>query len=145
MWRSSVGGSVGGNRGRRQLIWPVFLGATRGLFSLILSSLFPSSFTYVLLQHFRLLTGARGKVVMHVAVADRAGNDGSHGGSCEKLLRVRRESSAVEPARFQFSQCAPEGVAYYATGSCVLYRLCSCAAFEAVEPCLSGAGLAWLL
>ncbi|MQL97171.1 hypothetical protein Taro_029859 [Colocasia esculenta] len=52
---------------------------------------------------------------------------------------------AVEPARFQFSQCAPEGVAHYATGSCVLYRLCSCAAFEAVEPCLSGAGLAWLL
>ncbi|MQL86644.1 hypothetical protein Taro_019174, partial [Colocasia esculenta] len=27
---------------------------------------------------------------------------------------------AFEPARFQFSQCAPEGVAYYATGSCVL-------------------------
>ncbi|MQL74136.1 hypothetical protein Taro_006490 [Colocasia esculenta] len=37
-------------------------------------------------QHFRLLTGARGKVVMRVAVADRAGNDGSDGGSCEKLL-----------------------------------------------------------
>ncbi|MQL97757.1 hypothetical protein Taro_030455, partial [Colocasia esculenta] len=131
--------------------------------------------------HFRLLTGARGKVVMCVAVADRAGIDGSDSGSCEKLLGVRRElratlrlddwsvggpqlvswdiecdsilcvllvvvlSRAVEPARFQFSQCAPEGVAYYATGSCVLYRLCSCAAFEAVEPCLSGAGLAWLL
>ncbi|MQM21200.1 hypothetical protein Taro_054235 [Colocasia esculenta] len=30
---------------------------------------------------------------------------------------------AVEPARFQFSQCAPEGVAYYATGSCVRVRL----------------------
>ncbi|MQM08264.1 hypothetical protein Taro_041120, partial [Colocasia esculenta] len=88
MWTSSVGGSVGGNRGRRQLIRPVFLGATRGLFSLILSSLFPSSFTYVLLQHFRLLTGARGKVVMRMAVADRAGNDGSDGGSCEKLLGV---------------------------------------------------------
>ncbi|MQL77288.1 hypothetical protein Taro_009689 [Colocasia esculenta] len=29
----------------------------------------------------------------------------------------------VEPARFQFSHCAPEGVAYYAIGSCVLYRL----------------------
>ncbi|MQM22290.1 hypothetical protein Taro_055340, partial [Colocasia esculenta] len=73
--------------------------------------------------HFRLLTGARGKVVMRVAVADQAGNDGSDGGSCEKLLGVRRESSAVEPARFQFSQCAPEGVAYYATGSCELYRM----------------------
>ncbi|MQM22311.1 hypothetical protein Taro_055361, partial [Colocasia esculenta] len=63
-------------------------GATRGLFSLILSSLFPSSFTYVLLQHFGLLTGARGKVVMRVAVADRAGNDGSDGGSCGKLLGI---------------------------------------------------------
>ncbi|MQL70426.1 hypothetical protein Taro_002724 [Colocasia esculenta] len=115
MWTSSVGGSVGGNRGRRQLIRPVFLGATRGLFSLILPSLFPSSFTYVLLQHFRLLTGARGKVVMRVAVADRVGNDRSDGGSCEKLLGVRRELR------------------------------CSCAAFEAVEPCRSGAGLAWLL
>ncbi|MQL96327.1 hypothetical protein Taro_029003 [Colocasia esculenta] len=100
--------------------------------------------------------GARGKVVMRVAVADRAGNDGSDGGSCEKLLGLFRGEldveicavrffSAVEPARFQFSQCALEGVAYYATGSCVLYRLCSCAAFEAVEPCLSGASLAWLL
>ncbi|MQL87215.1 hypothetical protein Taro_019749 [Colocasia esculenta] len=66
-------------------------------------------------QHFWLLTGARGKVVMRVAVADRAGNDGSDGGSCEKLLGDRRESR------------------------------CSCAAFEAVEPCLSSAGLAWLL
>ncbi|MQL75469.1 hypothetical protein Taro_007839, partial [Colocasia esculenta] len=65
--------------------------------------------------HFRLLTGARGKVVMCVAVVDRAGNDGSDGGSCKKLLGVGRESR------------------------------CSCAAFEAVEPCLSGAGLAWLL
>ncbi|MQM17805.1 hypothetical protein Taro_050783 [Colocasia esculenta] len=27
---------------------------------------------------------------------------------------------AVEPARFQFSQCAPEGAAHYDTGSCVL-------------------------
>ncbi|MQM23124.1 hypothetical protein Taro_056187, partial [Colocasia esculenta] len=145
---------------------------------------------------------------MRVAVADRAGNDGSGGGSCGKLLGVQRESRlwfvgqicpvwesaggwfscwrlkkstsrdvdvdlfreelaaidaavylqmgsqrramlrlddwrvggpqpvsrdvecdsvlAVEPARFQFSQCAPEGVAYYATGSCVLYRLWAC-------------------
>ncbi|MQM07999.1 hypothetical protein Taro_040849, partial [Colocasia esculenta] len=38
--------------------------------------------------HFQLLTGARGKIVMRVAVADRAGNDGSDGGSCEKLLGV---------------------------------------------------------
>ncbi|MQM13617.1 hypothetical protein Taro_046545 [Colocasia esculenta] len=100
---------------------------------------------------------------MRVAVADRAGNDGSDGGSCEKLLGVRRESRgeldgeictvrffratlrlddwclggpqpvsrdvecdsvlAVEPARFQFSQCAPEGVAHYATDSCVRVRL----------------------
>ncbi|MQM12517.1 hypothetical protein Taro_045435, partial [Colocasia esculenta] len=75
------------------------------------------------LAHFRLPTGARGEIVVRVAVTDRAGIDGSDGGSCEKLLGVQRESSAVEPARFQFSQCAPEGVAHYATDSCVLYRL----------------------
>ncbi|MQL89866.1 hypothetical protein Taro_022456 [Colocasia esculenta] len=37
--------------------------------------------------------------------------------------RVVDVVSAVEPARFQFSQCASEGVAYYATGSCVRVRL----------------------
>ncbi|MQM00394.1 hypothetical protein Taro_033127 [Colocasia esculenta] len=128
----------------------VFRGNPRAILPHPLLS-FSLLFPYVLLQHFRLLMGARGKVVMRVAVADRAGNDGSDGGSCEKLLGVRRESSwrlvqlleaeelfrgkldgeiytvrffsAVEPARFQFSQCAPEGDAYNATGSCVLYRL----------------------
>ncbi|MQM01994.1 hypothetical protein Taro_034754, partial [Colocasia esculenta] len=36
---------------------------------------------------------------------------------CRQVLQCL---CAVEPARFQFSQCVPEGAAHYDTGSCVL-------------------------
>ncbi|MQM22444.1 hypothetical protein Taro_055496 [Colocasia esculenta] len=93
------------------------------------SSLFPSTFTLVLLHYFRRLTGARGEIVVPVAVTGRAEIDGSGGSSCGKLLGVRRESRGELDGEI-----------------CVVrFFRCSCAAFEAVEPCLSGAGLAWLL
>ncbi|MQM05337.1 hypothetical protein Taro_038150, partial [Colocasia esculenta] len=45
--------------------------------------------------HFRLPTGARGEIVICMAMADRAGYGGSDGGSRRKLLGVRRESRAT--------------------------------------------------
>ncbi|MQM06608.1 hypothetical protein Taro_039434 [Colocasia esculenta] len=122
--------------------------------SLVIHLVTVRSIGFLVLGHVLLTlrpTEARGELVVHMAVADRAGIE-LWGGffsmtaegwfSCWMLKKSTSRDVDVDLFR---EECAPEGVAYYATGSCVLYRLCSCAAFEAVEPCLSGAGLAWLL
>ncbi|MQL83960.1 hypothetical protein Taro_016455 [Colocasia esculenta] len=100
--------------------WNLATGATRAPFFPSFLPLLPSNFTLVLLHHFRRPTGARGEVVVHVAVTDQARNDGLDGGSRRKLLEIRRESSnynsrevgeggsVLDAHLFSERRCAPE-------------------------------------
>ncbi|MQM22387.1 hypothetical protein Taro_055439, partial [Colocasia esculenta] len=50
----------------------------------------------------------------------RSGVEGKTGRGPDVIESVCSCLCAIEPARFQFSQCAPEGAAHYDTSSCVL-------------------------
>ncbi|MQM02134.1 hypothetical protein Taro_034892, partial [Colocasia esculenta] len=85
--------------------------------------------------------GARGKIVVRMAMSRRAGINGSGGGSCGKLLGVRRESSACVLSSLRGSSFL----------SVLLRELCTTTPVGSWAACvccgasLLRAGSAWLL